>query len=110
MRIDNTISQNRKHERFDVRKKVSAVVEGTQHEALVVDISEGGAAVQLTGPEITNDMFVALHLEGNEQIDGRVVRNFEGGFALKFESDEEKQADIREEVEKFKNIVGKRSY
>ena len=110
MRIDKTIFNNRKHERFDVRKKVSAIVEGTQHEVLVVDISESGAAVQLAGPEITNDMFVALHLEGSEHIAGRVVRNFEGGFALEFETDEAHQAHIREEVEKFKKFVGRRTF
>lgn len=110
MRIDNTISQNRKHERFDVRKKVSAVIEGVQHEALVVDISDGSAAIELTGPEITNDMFVALYLEGSEKINGRVVRNFEGGFALEFETDKAEQAHIREEVAKFKDIVGKKTF
>ena len=71
---------------------------------------DGGAAIELKGPEITNDMFVALHLEGSEQIDSRVVRNFDGGFALKFESDKAKQKHIREEVEKFKDIIGKRTY
>ncbi len=107
--VGGPAGSGRRHERFKVDVKARALVDGHPHDVRVLDISESGAAIQSTpaAPVVGNDHFVELHLEGQKHLQGRVVRNFEGGYALEFEVDEKRQEEMRQELEKFRKIVGR---
>ena len=77
------------------------------HRATMVDISEGGAAIYTDEAFYTNEQFVELHTEGYESLRDRVAREFSGGFALEGGGEVERQR-ARQEVEKFKETMGKR--
>ncbi|MBT6094690.1 MAG: PilZ domain-containing protein [Rhodospirillaceae bacterium] len=95
----------RRFQRFDVNQPTEVRSPRGNFEATLVDISEGGAFVQLDQTGFENNLFVELHAEGSEKLHGRVVREFSGGFALEFDDAERKRA--LSEIEKFKATVGK---
>lgn len=104
----NVTGQNkRRFERFEVHLPTEIRDVHGSHDATLVDVSEGGAAVQFDAPRYANDTFVELHTEGYDILHGRVVREFSGGLALEFDNEDERRR-ARDEIEKFKAIIGKR--
>lgn len=99
--------EQRRYERFEVRLPTEVRGADGVSTATLVDVSEGGAAVRATGTHYSNDAFVELHTEGYETLHGRVVREFSDGFALEFDDEEERQR-ARDEIAKFKAIIGER--
>ncbi len=102
----NVTGQNkRRFERFEVHLPTEVKDAHGSYSATLLDVSEGGAAVHFEGARYSNDKFVELHTAGYEVLQGRVVREFAGGIALEFD-DEEERRRAREELAKFRAIVG----
>jgi hypothetical protein len=104
--VTPTGNDHRRYERTEMQLPTQVQDPNGTYSATLVDMSEGGAAIHTDQPRYTNDQFIELHTEGFENLHGRVVREFAGGFALEFEDDEERR-HAREEIEKFKAIIGK---
>jgi hypothetical protein len=102
---DGRGQDQRRYERFEVRLPTRVQDEHGSYEATLLDVSEGGAAVHFDQPRYSNDQFVELHTAGYEILHGRVVRQFQGGMALEFD-DEEERKRAREEIAKFRAVVG----
>ena len=98
---------NRRYERFEVHLPTRVEDGHGSYDATLVDVSEGGAAIHFDKPRYSNDQFVELHTAGYEVLQGRVVREFTGGVALEFD-DEEERKRAREEIAKFRAVVGGR--
>jgi len=108
MRISGTPTtgaDQRRFERFSVNRPTEVRSAEGNFQATLVDVSEGGAAVHLDKTGFGNDLFVALHSDGHEDLHGRIVRECDGGFALQFD-DEEEQERARVEIEKFRATIG----
>ncbi|MBT3237769.1 MAG: PilZ domain-containing protein [Rhodospirillaceae bacterium] len=78
-------TDKRLHSRYAMDEKVlvdfgKETVEGTSE-----DISNGGISIKSETP-IPNETFVELHMDSVGDVEGRVVRNFDGGFAVEFDS------------------------
>ncbi len=95
----------RRYQRFDVNQPAEIRSPRGNFDATLVDISEGGAYVQLDQTGFENNLFVELHTEGSDSLHGRVVREFSGGFALEFDNEAERKRALSE-IEKFKATVG----
>jgi len=114
--IDQSRTDQRRPERDGANKRqfpryvldVPAEVTGDagSQDALLHDISEGGAAVLAPQPLFTNDQFVELHMEGQSGLRGRVVREFQGGYALEFEESPAENEKRREQVDNFRKLAG----
>ncbi len=65
---------------------------GAEHPVQVRNFSTSGASVFGSNPKLSNDMFVELHIAGQESLKGTVVSEVAGGYVLQFEST--KQAEI----------------
>jgi len=90
----------RQHPRFDINQPGTVVVDGQPHKATVVNVSTGGAAVT-DAPLFSNDMFIELHVEGFDAMEGRVVRQVGSGFALAFEDKYEGNKEARDARDDF---------
>jgi hypothetical protein len=105
--VTPTGNDHRRYERFEMHLPTQVQDPDGTYGATLVDLSEGGAAILTDKPRYTNDQFIELHTEGFENLHGRVVREFTGGFALEFDDEAERQR-ARDEIERFKAVVGKR--
>jgi hypothetical protein len=102
---DGQGQDQRRYERFEVCLPTRVQDAHVSFDATLVDVSEGGAAIQFDQPLYSNDQFVELHTAGYQTLHGRVVRQFQGGMALEFD-DEEERKRVREEIAKFRAVVG----
>ena len=110
MVVINPGYQGRRHERLKVDVPARTVGKSGEQRAVVQDISETGAAIAVGESIYSNDQFVELHIEGHERRTGRVVREFAGGYALKFEDNRHNDKKMAEEIEKFRELAGKRNF
>jgi hypothetical protein len=101
--------QGRRHERMRVNVPARTVGPAGEQQSVVQDISESGAAIVADRTVYENDQFVELHMEGRESMNGRVVRQFEGGYAVAFE-DEATKKKMADELEKFRKLAGKKDF
>ncbi len=74
----------RKCERYELKKSVRAETGGREVEGHVRDISASGVALNID-LNLNNDDFVQLHINNVGDVQGRVTRTFEGGFAVEFD-------------------------
>jgi hypothetical protein len=102
----------RRHPRLSVEEKLRAVLtgpDGTKTEAVVHDISAGGAGLIVTGA-FHNETFVDLHMEGFGRVSARVARKFSQGIGVEFNLSEKERAEIKQNLIKFRRAVGRRKY
>ncbi len=92
----------RRHPRHDVSRPAQVEIPAVEREfpAELRDISVGGAAIH-TDAKLENDQFVNLHVEGMTPVMAQVVRTYEGGAALKFQTDEKAAKRIAAEIDEF---------
>ena len=83
VKIDG-VGQRRVDMRIPYRRPTRAKTAAREVEAEVLDISRSGAALQ-SSVVLDNNAFVELHIEGVGDMEGRVARSYDGGFAVKFE-------------------------
>jgi len=103
----NDDTGSRRHPRFEINQPGKVVADGETLDATVVNVSAGGAAVTGT-PMISNDMFIELHMEGFQKMEGRVVRQVGSGFALAFEDKYDGNKEARAAREDFvKSLRGR---
>ena len=69
------------------------------------DISETGASLLGSPPVLTNDLFVELHLEGQRSLKAEIVREFEGGYAVKFDQSNTGGMLSAQELQDFRAAV-----
>ena len=100
-------NNQRRYERFEMHLPSEVRAGDARHEATLIDLSEGGAAVEIQGTHYTNDTFLELHTAGYEALRGRVVREIANGFGLEFDDEKERQR-ARDEIAKFKATIGRR--
>jgi len=100
----------RRYPRYQLDLTARAIADGEGHPAVVQDISEGGASIAVDNALFTNDEFVELQVEGHSNLSGRVVRQFQGGYAMEFDEDTAEKRKLAEEIEKFRAIAGKKAY
>jgi hypothetical protein len=62
--------------------------EGMGHAVHVRDFSSSGATVYGSKPKLSNDMFVELHIEGQESRKATVVSEVLGGYVIRFKDKE----------------------
>jgi len=96
----------RRHPRLAIDVPVHTVGPDGAQDGRVQDISAGGAAVIVNRPMFSNDQFVTLHMEGYERLNGRIVRQFAGGYALQFAEDDESRQKLAAEIGKFRKLTG----
>jgi len=82
---DEKEKEKRRHSRHALDEHVlvdfgDETVEGNCH-----DISNGGVSIT-SQTHVPNNSFVQLHMESVGDVEGRVVRNYDGGFAVEFDS------------------------
>lgn len=82
---------NRRHERIP-RSEPAALATGDEtFDGTVTDVSESGAAIDFALPtgesRVRFDLGTEVHVESQSLAErqGRVVRNYDGGFALNFD-------------------------
>ncbi len=97
----------RRYPRLEINQPARAVTGNAEHQTVVRDISEGGAAIVAPHAMFANDQFLQLHMAGHEPMKGRIVRELPDGFAIEFEPlDDKKEREKREaEIAAFRNIV-----
>lgn len=78
------VPERRLYPRVPYRRPVVARTRNREIRAEVLDISDAGLSL-LSAVVLDNDTFVKLHVEGVGEIEGRVVRTFDGGFAVVFD-------------------------
>jgi len=81
------MTQRNRSKRFAVDFDATVEADGQQAAVHVQDISESGAALLGDSPELTNEQFMDLHIEGYSRLQGRVVRKFAGGYAMQFDGE-----------------------
>jgi len=99
-------SNKRQFPRYVLDVPAEVTGDAGRQDAVLHDISEGGAAVHASQPLFSNDQFVELHMEGQSALRGRVVREFKGGYALEFEERSAEDEKRREQVETFRKMAG----
>ena len=57
---------------------------GTEHAVQVRNFTPAGATVYGSKPKLSNDMFVELHIEGQESLQATVVSEVAGGYVIRF--------------------------
>lgn len=83
---DSALTQRNRSRRFPVDLEASIEIEGVESPARIQDISESGVALVGDAPKLSNEQFLDLHIEGYSRLQGRVVREFAGGYAMQFDS------------------------
>jgi len=99
-------TNKRQFPRYVVDAPAEVTGDAGRQDAVLHDISEGGAAVLAPQPLFTNDQFVELHMEGQSALRGRVVREFQGGYALEFDANPAEDEKRREQVDTFRKMAG----
>ena len=84
--------EKRKHQRIRTMKRIKAIISNAELEALLHDISGGGAALGIEYVAYPNDK-IKVKLDGLGEILGEVVRPTENGLAVRF-------VDVSVELEK----------
>lgn len=82
-----SLTQRDRSPRFSVDLEASVEVAGTEAPAQIQDISATGVALVGEPPEMSNEQFLDLHVEGYDRLQGRIVREFAGGYAMQFDGD-----------------------
>ncbi|MHA1597104.1 MAG: PilZ domain-containing protein [Alphaproteobacteria bacterium] len=82
---DETDKEKRRHSRHALDEKVLVDFDGTTVEANAENISNGGVSIK-SDAHVHNDAFVQLHMDSVGDVEGRVVRSYDGGFAVEFDS------------------------
>ncbi len=98
-----TSAVRRQNPRLDVNLNAIIESDGTEHHAEIRDVSTTGAAILGSPPKLSNDMFVALHIEGMNSLDAKVVREFQGGYAVHFT--DPKHAINEQQMSKFRSAT-----
>jgi len=101
-------TEHRRHQRLTVEEKLRAVItkaDGTKTEAVVQDISAGGAGL-VVGANFHNETFVDLHMEGIGKVNARVARQFAQGIGVEFNVNEKARAEVKKELIKFRRAGG----
>ena len=100
--IQGYTGQRQRSQRHAVELKGSIEGVGIDQTVHIQDISNTGMATVGEAPLMCNDQFLNIHIEGYKRMHGHIVRQFEGGHALKFEenakhviTDEELTAFLR---------------
>lgn len=99
----STVAQRRRYPRTEISRPFRAAIpdSDTELKGRTRDVSASGAAL-VSELNVPNDTFVELHMEGVGDVSARVVRSFEGGFAVAFELDDEERAALEAAIEKFR--------
>ncbi|MDP6572239.1 MAG: PilZ domain-containing protein [Rhodospirillales bacterium] len=93
VRVDG-VGDRRVDSRVRYRRPMRAKAAKVEVEAELLDISGSGAALQ-SNVLLDNNTFVELHIEGVGNMEGRVARSYEGGFAVKFEVSAEQRGRLK---------------
>ncbi len=83
--IRPTSPVRRRSPRMEIELDATIESDGVEQSAQIQDLSTTGAAIFGTRPELSNDMFVELHIEGERSRKANIVREFEGGYAVRFD-------------------------
>ncbi len=102
--MNSSLTQRNRSRRFAVDLEASVEANGIEAPVRIQDISESGAAVLGDAPDMTNEQFLDLHIEGYNRLQGRVVRQFVGGYALQFDGDSGPTISA-EELAEFREMV-----
>lgn len=82
--IRPTSPARRRSPRLEVNLGAVVESEGVETPSQIKDVSSSGAAIFGSPPKLSNEMFVILHLEGMQSKEAKVVREFDGGYAVQF--------------------------
>ncbi len=86
-------TERRRHERFDIERRVRAIGEDGVYEGTLKDVSAGGAAV-LVGKTLAEAAEVELEIEDVGRFAGRVMRLDDDLTSVAFDLDEGEQDEL----------------
>ncbi len=95
-------TERRGHSRHKVSKDVRIEVDGEVVTCTTNDISLCGVAVKSL-VDFTTEQFVKLHLEKIGELTGEVVRQFDDGFAIEFDTVEDNGSVLED---KLRTLMG----
>ncbi len=96
----------RRHPRVAISKSLRARAANYEGAGSLIDISAGGAAVDLADDvdfDPSDDIEVELNIEDITPVSGRIARSFEEGFAVTFDLDQEEEDLLLAEVMQIHN-------
>ena len=96
----NRIGDKRRHPRYSLDGRVRARYGEVEREGRLVDVSGGGALLDIDTP-LDNDLFVELHLNELGRVPGRVVRGRENEIAVKFTVDDDEERRIAKKLKRI---------
>jgi hypothetical protein len=82
---DETEKEKRRFKRLPINEKVRVDIDGESIEGSSRNISAGGISIN-SKTNIPNDTFVQLHIGNVGDVEGRIVRNHDDGFAVEFDT------------------------
>lgn len=95
-------SSNRKRSpRYAVDLEARVEADGNEEQVVLHDISESGAAIMGDWTKMTNQQFLEIHVAGYGRLQGEVVRQFDGGYAIEFD-DSDGAGVSEQELAKFR--------
>ncbi len=97
---DENYTEKRKFTRKKVHKKVQIDVDGESATGETIDISLSGVAIHSL-VDMTTEQFVSLHLQKIGDLTGEIVREFEDGFAVKFDTVEDNGSVLEDKLRKM---------
>jgi hypothetical protein len=104
-----TGGEKRRHPRIQTDKAVRAVSKGRVRKGRLKDISASGAAIHSDEPFDDTDP-VEIEIEDMADKSGKVARQFDDGFAVEFDLDEEGQDDLLDELSELERSIRNEQY
>jgi hypothetical protein len=90
-------NDKRRHPRIPADKQVRAVSRGRVRRGRLKDISASGAAIHTDEPFDKSEQ-VDLEIEDMKDKTGKVARQFDDGYAVEFDVDEEGEEDLLDDL------------
>jgi hypothetical protein len=88
----------RRHVRIRVDKPVKVRDDAGEYDGQLADISFSGASVNGDALDFDDDQDLELDSEEFGRLTGNVVRDFDDGFAMAFDMDDEAKEDLVDEI------------
>lgn len=97
-------AERRRHPRVSISRPAHAKSGDDEREALVRDISAGGAALEVEADWEDGD-YTEINIDDLSPLGGYVTRTFDDGVAVEFDLDEEEEDRLLAEVMEIQNAI-----
>ena len=101
---DDDLAEKRRHPRHTLKRGVRAASEIAMAEGNIVDISAGGAAIEIKSNFEAKEE-VELEIEDLGKFGGSVVRAFADGIAVEFDMEDEDEDQLLSKLEQLSDAM-----